>query len=351
MRILLIGPQTLYPWTAYTARALRRLKQEVHLFLETDLFVDGITVRKGRQVASAVPGLVPVLDRWRNGWCRWRDQRLLRAAGDLKPNLILILAGLSFSEKFLHRLKETARCPLVTWWVDDPFRYPVDPIFGLYDTFFIFDHSYEERLRREGSSDVRFLPCACDETVYRPQTLRPNEQTRYGSEIALVAWYCQNRVETVHALAPFDLKIWGRGWRRPEVQRAFNGKHRNILQEERFVPDYETAKIFAATQIGLNIHSGQSHRGGLNARTFDLLAAGTFQLADALPGMEELLEPGKELITYRSPQEAAHLAGYYLRHPKERASIAARGRARVLGQHTYLHRVRSILQTVQEGVR
>ena len=344
MRVLLIGQQTLYPWTAYTARALNRLGQEVHPFLETDLFLDGITVRKGRRVASAVPGLVPLLDRWRDGWYRRRDRRLLQAAGSLKPDLLIVLSGSSFSAEFLRRLKGEARCPMVTWWVDDPFRYPVDRIFGLYDTFFIFDRSYEERLRREGAADVRFLPCACDETRYAPQTLRPDERARYGSEIALVSWYCETRLETVSALAQFDLKIWGRGWRRPDVLQALNGRHRSILQPERFVPDREAAKIFSAAQIGLNIHSGQSHLGGLNARTFDLLAAGSFQMVDALPGMEELLEPGKEVAVYRSPREAADLARHYLKHPQERSAIAERGRRRTLAQHTYLHRIRSILQ-------
>ncbi len=349
MRILLIGPQTLFPWTAYTARALRRLGEEVHEFLENDPVVEGMTLRKGRRIASAVPGVVPLLDHWQTAWYRRRDERLLRAAARLKPDLILILEGLSFSAPFLRWLRETARCPMVAWWVDDPFRYPTDRIFGLFDILFIFDRSYEERLRREGAADVRFLPCACDETVYRPQRFPPHQLRRYRSEVALVAWYCDTRLETVNALSRFDLRIWGRGWRRPEVLKTLNGKHRKILQQERFVPDQEAVKIFAATQIGLNIHSGQSHQAGLNARSFDLLASGTFQLVDALPGMEELLEPGREVAVYRSPEEAADRVRHYLKHPEERAAITARGRARTLAQHTYLHRMRSILQVVQSG--
>lgn len=347
MRVLLVGPQILYPWTDYTVRALRRLGQETRLFLETNLFMDGITIRKGREVASAVPGLTRVLDRWRSSWYRHRDQRLVRVVRDFKPDLILVLTGASFSTGFLRHLREQAGCPMVTWWVDDPFRYPVDRVFAQYDTVFIFDHSYEGRLRKEGARDVRYLPCACDETVYSPQFLAPKARLRYASEIALVSWYSRNRVPVVGALKHFDLKIWGRGWRRPDVCAALEGKERFILQEERFVPDREAARILCAAQIGLNIHSGQSHRGGLNARTFDLCAAGAFQMVDAIPGMDELMEPGKELVVYRSPQEAADLASFYLKHPEERAPIAARGRERALAHHTYLHRVRTILETVR----
>lgn len=349
MRILLIGPQTLYPWTAYTARALRRLDQEVSVFPETDFFVEGITVHRGRRIGSAIPGMVPLLDRWRAAWHRRRDERLLKRARDLKPDLILVLNGRSLSAPLLREIRETTHSPLVAWWVDDPFRTPTDRILGLFDTLFVFDHSYEERLRGEGARDVRFLPCACDETVYHPQTLRPHERRRYQSEIALVAWYYDTRLETVNALSQFDLRIWGRGWRRPEVLRTLNGRHRKILQAERFVSDREAAKIFSAAQIGLNIHSEQSHLGGLNSRSFDLLAAGAFQMVDALPGMEELLEPGREVVAYRSPREAADLARHYLKHPAERAAIATRGRTRTLAQHTYLHRARTILEAVRTG--
>lgn len=347
MRVLLVGPQILYPWGDYTARALRRLGHETTLFLETSLFVDGVSVRKGRQIASAIPGLVRVLDRWRSSWVEARDRHLLRTARHLRPELILVLTGSSFSSEFLRQLRDLARCPMVTWWVDDPFRYPTDRFFHRYDTVFIFDRSYEGRLRADGARDVRFLPCACDETVYSPQLLRAKERLRYRSEIALVSWYSKNRVPVVGALKRFDLRIWGRGWRRPDVYEALDGKERSILQEERFVPDHEAARIFSAAQIGLNIHSGQSHLGGLNARTFDLCASGAFQMVDAIPGMEELMEPGKELVVYRSPQEALDLAEHYLKHPEERAPIAARGRQRTLAHHTYLHRVRRILDTVQ----
>jgi spore maturation protein CgeB len=40
------------------------------------------------------------------------------------------------------------------------------------------------------------------------------------------------------------------------------------------------------------------------------------------------------------------LADYYLAHPGERAAIAARGRARVLRDHTYEERLKTILRTL-----
>ena len=69
-------------------------------------------------------------------------------------------------------------------------------------------------------------------------------------------------------------------------------------------------------------------------------------MVDAVGGREGLLVPGEEVAVYHSPEEARDLAAYYLGHPAERMGIATRGRARVLREHTYVHRMRTMLQTV-----
>ena len=347
MRILLVGHSLLSPWTGYTHRALKRLGHSVRRVYCTSLLLDRLTLAGEKDLAVRESGSGKNLRALREGWHRWRDRRLIAAARSFRPELILVLWGNTLSPELLHSLKKKSGARMATWWVDDPFRHRAEKLIPLYDFFFIFDRSYMPALQKQGARNVRFLPCACDEAVYHPKKLTPGQLRRYRSEVALVAWYCDTRLEIVNALSRFDLRIWGRGWRRPEVLKTLNGNHRRILQEERFVSDYEAATIFAATQIGLNIHSGQSHQAGLNARSFDLLAAGAFQLMDALPGMEELLEPGREVAVYRTPQEAAERVQYYLKHPEERAAIAARGRTRTLAQHTYLHRMRSLLQAVQ----
>ena len=138
--------------------------------------------------------------------------------------------------------------------------------------------------------------------------------------------------------------IWGRGWR--GARARLQGPGGRIPIEERFVPDGEAAVIYNACGIGLNIHADQSRVAGLNTRSFELLAAGAFQLTDAIEGMEELLEPGKETAVYRSPQEAREKAAYYLSRPEERAAMAARGHERVLREHTYAHRMKTLLASV-----
>ena len=343
----MIGHSLLTPWTAYTAHALQRSNHSVTVVYSTSLTLDRLTLHKGAGDASRIPLLNGGLTRCRQAWHRWRDGRLAQIARKTQPHLILILWGNSLSPELLQSLKTLTRCPLVTWWVDDPFRHNVEKLLPFYDLFYIFDRSYMAPLKQAGAREVRFLPCACDDTVYYPRHLSRAERKRYTSDVALVAWYYSDRASIVKALTDLDIKIWGRGWTSPEARQLLNGTKPIAVHGERFVRDETASKIYSATKIGLNIHSDQTREAGLNTRAFELLAAGAFQLVDEVHGMAELLAPGKEVAVYHSPQEARSLADYYLRHSEERIRMAQMGRIRTLNEHTYLHRMRSLLKEVR----
>ena len=216
-----------------------------------------------------------------------------------------------------------------------PFRHRAEKLIPLYDFFFIFDRSYLAPLKNAGAQNARFLPCACDESIYFPRRLTRREQARYSSDVAWVAWYYPDRGRIAQALDGVDLKIWGRNW---------PGR---LAEGDRFVKDAVAAKIYSATKIGLNSHSNQSRQGGLNTRSFELLSTGTFELTDAVEGMEELLEPGREVAVYHSPEEARDRVRYYLKHPDERERMARAGRERVLSQHTFVHRMKTLLKEAE----
>jgi spore maturation protein CgeB len=345
MRILVAGPSLLIPWTDYTVRALERLGHTVKVVHHSSLTLDRFTLRKGRQLIRRSPVLTTGLDRLRNLWMGLRDGRLLRASRSFRPNLILILWGRTLSPGLLRQMKQIASCPLVGWWVDDPFRNATTEDLTPYDRLFLFDRSYLSILQENGITRAEFLPCAADETIYRPRSLSRAEWRRYHSDIALVAWFYPQRAALVNTLRDFEVKVWGKGWDSSPARQILNGSGPDrVVARPRFVPAVEACKIYSASKIGLNVHSDQTHQSGLNMRSFELLAAGAFQLVDAVPGMEELLEPGRDLAVYHSAEEARDLSRFYLSHPEERARIAAQGRERVLRQHTYVHRMRALLE-------
>ena len=241
----------------------------------------------------------------------------------------------------LAAVKRHAHGPVVTWWVDDPWRYPASVRqFPVFDRVFIFDRSYMPRLGAAGVDRTTFLPCACDEMVYRPLALGAAERRRLASDVAFVAAFYPERGALVRALAPrVRVGLWGTNWDTAPARDALGGH--DVLRGG-IVDDRTAARIYNAAPIGLNLHHTQTRLGGLNTRTFELLASGTLPLIDRVAGMEELLEPGREVATYRTLDDAADAAVEYLSDALRRRAIVERGRRRVLAEHTYVARMQTI---------
>ncbi len=108
---------------------------------------------------------------------------------------------------------------------------------------------------------------------------------------------------------------------------------------------WEMPKVFYYSRINLNItmHSIQS---GLPQRIWDVLGCGGFLLTDYRSEIPEYFTIGKELECYEDISELKEKAAYYLDHDDIRREIADNGFRKVKAQHTYIHRVYSMLKTI-----
>ena len=89
---------------------------------------------------------------------------------------------------------------------------------------------------------------------------------------------------------------------------------------------------------------------GYALRAADVPAAGGFLLTDFREQLGEILEVGKEVACYRDPGEIPLLVRFYLENESARREMAARARARVLAEHTYVHRLTRMLATIRGTV-
>lgn len=146
------------------------------------------------------------------------------------------------------------------------------------------------------------------------------------------------RVALIRALRPLGVRVHGdASWSRlvPGLD------HKGPLDPVQAAP-----ALYAGVEVNVNITAVHMPT-AVNQRVWDVPAAGGFLLTDAQEDALACFEPGREVVAYRSPEEAAEMARHYLAHPEERAGIAARARARVEAEHRYPHRLRRILQTMR----
>jgi len=168
-------------------------------------------------------------------------------------------------------------------------------------------------------------------------------ERRWSTAAVRVGSFHPNRAALVAALAGHvGIGVWGNGWSGADGSAAL-AAHPGVLRGGGV--DNATANlIYATTLVGVNVHHPQTRLAGLNMRAFELLAAGVAQVVDWVPGMEELLEPGREVACYRTIEEAVALTSSLARDTTRRRELAERGRARVLREHTYVARMQTLCE-------
>jgi spore maturation protein CgeB len=362
-KILLVGPYWFGGWTESTAHAFKQLSCKVETFYYNktntagDLRKVQTDVRETLKKITSRLGVVPTLFARQIFWVmlmsREIDKKLVKLATEFMPDLILVLKGEMLLPKTLRKLKKLSSKPLLlNWWVDNPIlqgekqKWLIFPhCVPHYDNLFIFDRAYFKPLKELGAKKISFLPCAADPARYHPENLSHFHKSQFSCSICFIASYYSTRGELI---TPFlkipGLAIWGGGW--SEFLEGKGISNVNHIVKGEYLPIEDVNRAYQAAQFVLNSHHPQTKRGGLNSRAFEIPASGGAQLMDYVPEMEDLLKPDEEVIVYRSPQEGASIARELINDPGTRDKIAQAGYERVIAEHTYIHRMQTILNSI-----
>ncbi|QPJ66026.1 MAG: glycosyltransferase [Candidatus Nitrohelix vancouverensis] len=339
LRILVVNP--IYggslPTANYCADALRTMGHHVES-VHCEDFVDSF---HGIHKVTSNKGNRQILDRM---FISLMGQVILAKAADCVPDLVLVLAQAPMSPETIQSLKKLD-APIAFWFVED-FRTLSywKEIAPLYDHFFTIQRGeFFEELAESGAHNYYYLPQACHPQTHRPLDLSDEDRERYECDLSFMGAGYFNRQQSFPHLLDQDFKIWGTEWNlQTEVGERVQNKNERVSGED-------TVKIYNAGKINLNLHSSICHSGVnpegdfVNPRTFEIPACGGFQLVDERSELAELFRVDEEIAVFSSIEELKEKINYYLKHPDERLEIIAKGRARVLAEHTMAHRMREML--------
>lgn len=160
----------------------------------------------------------------------------------------------------------------------------------------------------------------------------------------LLTWEAtlQYRLACIEAVLPTTpLVVGDSGWH--ELLRNESSWHYH--KEMNYYQDLP--HFYPCARINFNCTSRQM-KGAVNQRVFDVPATGAFLLSDYQEQAENLFEPGREIICYRSPEEALELAREYLDRPGDREAVAGAARSRILREHTYDHRLQTLIAAMRD---
>ena len=275
------------------------------------------------------------------------SQYTMASLADSPPDLVLSLAQAPLTLPVLQHLRKKKF--LTAMWFVENYRHLTywQQLAAGYEFWFVIQRDRcREALRQAGAKAVHYLPMAADPTVHRPLDVTEADRQRYGADVSFVGAGYANRRQLLPSLIghPWSFKIWGNEW-------DGAGDVSPALQLNGARIDTETCmKVFNATKINLNLHSTTGlgldpQADFVNPRTFELAACGAFQLVDHRSLLGDLFS-SEELVSFREFREVSGMIPTWLRDDTARTAVAARAKARVLSEHTYVHRMSELLAQV-----
>jgi spore maturation protein CgeB len=334
-------------------------------------------------------------------------ERILSEILRFRPDFVLTINHLGVDkEGILTDLLARLELPLASWFVDNPhlILYVYENLSSEWVTLFTWDADNIESLQAQGFSRVHYLPLATDphrfvlapgvkplrdvafvgnSMVHKvraklarysfPETLLhdldglargfmhsgilsvarfldeqhpglaevfralPDMDMRLAYE-TLITWQATllYRLQRVERLLPFKPLLAGDpGWR--ELLPGAGWDYHPELNYYDQLPTF-----YPATRVNFNCTS-QQMKGAVNQRVFDVPVCGGFLLTDQRRQMEDLFEPGREIVCYAEPDEIPDLIRHYLDRDQDRQRIVAAARRRILAEHTYDLRLESLV--------
>ncbi len=150
-------------------------------------------------------------------------------------------------------------------------------------------------------------------------------------------------LETIAKSIPLD--VWGYGAQALPPESPLRQRHHGEAW------GLQMFSLLAGSRITLNRHIDVAENHANNMRLFEATGCGALLLTDYRDNLGELFEIGREVVAYRSPEEAVLLARYYQQHPEEAAAIARAGQQRTLRDHSYQRRMHQTAQILERHLR
>ncbi len=335
---------------------------------------------------------------------------IMEAIINFKPDFFLTVNHLGLDEEGkISDFLTSIEMPVASWYVDSPnlivkaFNKNVSP----YVALFMWDRSYINDMKSMGFESVEYLPLATDEKVFRPLMSKKHKKKlsgyicdvsfvgnsmvepvdewmekvhvhvrpivdRISTELVrtgnMMEMLSNDEKEVIHGLstkekmdfeaaviwkATLHYRLGCMNELKNNELRIYGDKHwKSLLHNNADIyPSINYYKelpyLFNACKINFNATSLQMKE-AVNQRVFNVPACSAFLLTDYQESLDELFDIGSEVVSYKDKEEIPELVKYYVNNLSARDSIVIKARSRVLNEHTYKHRLNSMIAFMKQ---
>jgi spore maturation protein CgeB len=294
-------------------------------------------------------GLPKFLRSWRWLWRFGRRMPFLRRRSNmalqrhvlnlaLREHVDVLLATKGMNIK-LPTLESLRRLKVRTavWFPDnaanEPYASWVRTVGPAWDHFFSFDSAVFDQIPGMSRDRLHVLPFGIDPNKFQTGSLTTDDENIHACNVVFVGAPYPDRVRLLESIADLKLNIWGwSGWTKTSLARHYHGP----------LDARGSAKAYRLAKISLNTNVLPRAR-GVNLKTFEICAAGGFQLTDNPTDLGGLFEIDRELAVFGGEGDFRAKILEWLAKSKERADIAAAGKRRVIEDHSMAMRINELM--------
>jgi spore maturation protein CgeB len=277
--------------------------------------------------------------------------KVLKVTGEFGPDYIVHTKGELPPDVFQY-LRKYAK--VIQWYPDPLVPDWLIPYVRAADYFFTMSEGLVEEFRKF-NPNVYWLSQGFEPGFFEINSITPEDKNLYSSDVAFVGnlgseeRYLDRR-NCLQEIVKMDLQFKWWGPRLPrkissiplllgKIGRTYGGK---------FVWGEDYAKVAQLSKIFIAFDSSPDQRKSMSARMYTAVGCGAFYMCQYIDGIEDVLIPGKEIVTFRTGDEMRELIHYYLNHEEERRAIANAGMRRVWKDHTYDKRIKEMFSMIED---
>lgn len=272
-----------------------------------------------------------------------------RLTSEFKPDIILHTKNELPAEVF-QSLRQHAK---VIHWYPDPVIPDWLPAYvSASDVFFTMTEGLVEEFRKYNPLTY-WLSQAFEPSFFETEEITSQYLKIFGADVAFVgnlgskSQYLYRRRSLERVIKEgYEFKWWG-----PKIPkklstiamvmgrlgRTYGGK---------FVWGTDFARVAQLSKIFLAFDSMPHLQKSMSARMYTAVGCGAFYMCRHVEGIEDVLVPDREIITFSSDDEMMDKIRYYYEREELRKEIALAGRGRILRDHTYEVRIRQMIALI-----
>lgn len=321
MKILLIGKDNILAWTKNVENALTRDNRIEH---------DVVYINKLGLLGDVTRNIKKVISK--ESAYNSTKNAIEKKIKSFQPDIVLVISPFGMHEKVFESFESLNTNVVKLAWIGDMFGAHHKSIADYFDKLYCTDTHFLDLAIKYDFPNTVYLPLAVDETVFY------NMHMERSNELLFIGAYTNQRAELINSITNMKIKLIGPSWNTLNENIDYNDK---IIKTQQVVREYNNVNFV------LNMKHEHNVVNGLNMRSFEVPACGTCLIQDYVKDIEYNFDPKEEILVYHSIEELNELLEKIGKDKGLLKKVMTNGYNRVTSNHTYNHRVNTIIEDIR----